>query len=132
MAPTKDPIESYLTSALAGSMVGLLACKRSLTIDELLALNSERLVELQNELVDLGLFPRELACQSLNALVALFVEEHNANFMVNNLTSLLWNILGDPENGGEPPEIYRRAGVAMHLMFIALLTPSSFSDKSND
>jgi hypothetical protein len=44
--------------------------------------------------------------------------------IVCQYTSLLWSILGDPKNGGKPPEIYRKAGVAMHLALLGILDPS--------
>ena len=131
-APTKNPIEDYLTSVLAGSMVGLLALHRDLDVDTLLSTDRADLCDLQHELVDLGLYPRELAAQSLNAIGSLLVHETNADSLVTTITDILWSVLGDPENGGQPPEIYRRAAIATHLVFIGLLIPSSFPNKSND
>ncbi len=131
-APIKNPIEDYLTSVLAGSMVGLLAHQRDLDVDALLSTNKTHLRDLQHELVDLGLYPRELAAQSLNALGSLLIHESNADSLVTTITDILWTVLGDPENGGQPPELYRRAAIATHLVFIGLLLPASFPSKSHD
>lgn len=127
---SSDPnrLEEYLATAVAGSLIGQLARKRDIPMGDLFAcglLNPSPVVrELATELENLGFDPQLLASQSLYALVALFAEESNADLITSQFTALLWSILGDPKNGGSPPEIYRRAGVAMHLTLLGILDPS--------
>lgn len=124
--PTK--VEEYLSCALAGALVGQLAARRELDFMTLIGPNfdgdSPELRSLSDELTELGIDPNLLATHALTALVALFVEQNNADLIVGQYTSLLWSILGDPKNGGSPPEIYRKAGVAMHLSLLGILDPT--------
>lgn len=124
MNQPSDRIQAYLASALAGSLVGQLAQRRDLSFEDLVADDNARLNVLRDEITELGVDPRLLANHALCALVAVFVEESNAELVIQNLTNLLWSILGDPEHGGSPPEIYRRAGLAMHLTLIGLIDPA--------
>lgn len=125
-----DPnrLEEYLATAVAGSLIGQLARKRDIPMRELFADGMETpsptVRALATELDDLGIDAQLLASQSLMALVALFAQESNADLITGQFTALLWSILGDPKNGGSPPEIYRRAGVAMHLTLLGILDPS--------
>ena len=64
------------------------------------------------------------------SLVALFAQPCNADLITSQLTALLWSILGDPKNGGRPPEIYRRAGSAMYLALLGILNPSIGVDRT--
>lgn len=133
---TSDPnkLEEYLGSALAGSLVGQIAARRNITFRELLGPDgdgdSPTLRALTEEITELGLDPELLATHSLYSLVALFSQETNADLIASQYTSLLWSILGDPKNGGSPPEIYRRAGVAMHLALLGILDPSLAENRS--
>ncbi len=125
MTVADDPnkLEEYLATVLAGSLVGQLAAERGLSYSDL-APGSTTLRSLANELANLGFDPEILASHSLNSLVALFAQPSNADLITGQFTALLWSILGDPKNGGRPPEIYRRAGVAMHLALLGILDPS--------
>ena len=125
MTVADDPnkLEEYLATVLAGSLVGQLAAERGLQYSDL-APGSTTLRSLANELANLGFDPAILASHSLNSLVALFAQPSNADLITGQFTALLWSILGDPKNGGRPPEIYRRAGVAMHLALLGILDPS--------
>lgn len=123
MADDPNKLEEYLATVLAGSLVGQLAAERGLQYSDL-APGSTTLRSLANELANLGFDPAILASHSLNSLVALFAQPSNADLITGQFTALLWSILGDPKNGGLPPEIYRRAGVAMHLALLGILDPS--------
>jgi hypothetical protein len=99
-----------------------MAMARDISIEAVLAPNSLALKVLHAELVEFGLDPELLSQQALAAITALIIEPENADRVSTELTNLLWSILGDPESGS-PPEIYRRAGQAMHLSFISILSP---------
>lgn len=134
MMTTSTRIEEYLATALAGSMTGQIASERGLTFTELLGPDldgkSEQLQQITKELSELGLEPLLLASHALRSLVALFAQEENAELVIAQFTALLWSILGDPKNGGSPPEIYRRAGAAMHLALLGILDPSIVENRS--
>ncbi len=125
MTVADDPnkLEEYLATVLAGSLVGQLAAERGLAYADL-APGSAQLRSLAGELADLGFDPEILATHCLHSLVALFAQPGNADLITGQFTALLWSILGDPKNGGRPPEIYRRAGTAMHLALLGILDPS--------
>lgn len=132
MPAEQTKVEEYLSAALAGSLIGQIANRRGIHYTELLGPafdgDTPELRELSDELTELGLCPDTLANHALCSLVALFVEQGNAELIVTQYTSLLWTILGDPKSGA-PPEIYRRAGVAMHLALLGILDPS-FTESS--
>lgn len=115
-------VRDYLGCALAGSLIGQMAMARDISVEAVLAPNSLALHSLREELTEFGLDADLLAQQALAAITALFIEPDNADRITTELTRLLWTILGDPESGS-PPEIYRRAGHAMHLSFIGILSP---------
>jgi hypothetical protein len=127
MTDASTKVEDYLTSAIAGSLVSQIAARRHISFGTLIGPNrdgeSPELRALSDELTELGIDPSLIANHSLLALVALFAQEHNADLIVSQYTSLLWTILGDPKSGS-PPEIYRRAGCAMHLALLGILDPS--------
>lgn len=131
-----DPnrLEEYLATAVAGSLIGQVARHREIPMRELfadgIATPSTTVRALATELDDLGIDTQLLASQTLLALVALFAQESNADLITSQFTALLWSILGDPKNGGSPPEIYRRAGVAMHLALLGILDPSIVENHS--
>lgn len=129
---TNDKLEFYLSQAVAGSLIGAVAGRRKFDIKQLAKPDSPELCALFEELCDLGIYPQVIANHTLSALANLFSEPDNADLIVTNLTSLLWTILGDPKNGGAPPEIYRRAGHAMHLTILGLLSPSIVEFPFND
>lgn len=132
MPAEQTKVEEYLSSALAGSLLGQIANRRQIHFTTLLGPgfdgDSPELRALSDELTELGICPDTLANHALCSLVALFVEQSNAELIVAQYTSLLWTILGDPKSGA-PPEIYRRAGVAMHLALLGILDPS-FTESS--
>lgn len=127
-------LEEYLATALAGSLIGQLARQREISVGDLFGSGfdtaSPTVKTLASELDDLDIDVQLLASQSLLALVALFAQESNADLITSQFTALLWSILGDPKNGGSPPEIYRRAGVAMHLALLGILDPSIVENRS--
>jgi hypothetical protein len=107
---------------MAGSLIGQMAMARAVSVEAVLAPNSVALQSLRAELTEFGLDADLLAEQALAAVTALFIEPDNADRITTELTRLLWSILGDPESGA-PPELYRRAGQAMHLSFVGILSP---------
>lgn len=121
-------LEEYLSSAIAGSLVGQIARAREIPFKEMFSTDgttsSPAVRAIATELDELGIDAEILASQALYALVALFAQEENAELITSQYTALLWSILGDPQNGGNPPEIYRRAGCAMHLTLLGILDPS--------
>lgn len=125
-----DPnkLEDYLSSVMAGSLVGQIARAREIPFQEMFSpegiTSSPAVRAIATELDELGIDPEVLASQTLLALVALFAQEENADLIIGQYTALLWSILGDPKNGGSPPEIYRRAGCAMHLTLLGILDPA--------
>ncbi|MGA0103179.1 MAG: hypothetical protein ACO3LH_05640 [Steroidobacteraceae bacterium] len=119
-------IETYLSTSLAGAILGQIAAHRGLDLETLVAHDSHHLNCIGAELTALGINPETLAQQTLTALALLFVEPSNAELVISNYTQLLWSILGDPERGGGPPELYRKAGTAMHLTLISLLDPAIY------
>lgn len=123
MADSPNKLEEYLATVLAGSLVGQLAAERGLSYSDL-GPGSATLQSLASELSELGFDPELSATHCLHSLVALFAQPSNADLITGQFTALLWSILGDPKNGGRPPEIYRRAGVAMHLALLGILDPS--------
>ncbi len=128
MTPTPDKLASYLATALAGSLIGQIARQREIPFRQMFGPDGHTcapvIQSIATELGDLGIDAELLASQALVALVALFAQDENAELITSQYTSLLWSILGDPKNGGSPPEIYRRAGVAMHLTLLGILDPS--------
>lgn len=120
-------LEEYLSTAMAGSLIGQIARAREIPFDEIFVPGggtSPTVRALATELDELGIDSELLASQALLALVALFAQGENADLLVSQFTALLWSVLGDPKNGGSPPEIYRRAGCAMHLTLLGILDPS--------
>jgi hypothetical protein len=121
-------LEEYLSTAVAGSLIGQIARAREIPFKEMFSTDgttsSPTIRAIATELDELGIDAELLASQALYALVALFAQEENAELITSQYTALLWSILGDPQNGGNPPEIYRRAGCAMHLTLLGILDPS--------
>lgn len=132
MTTPTDKVSDYIATAIGGSIIGQMARRRSISTDDLLTQGNPLLRSLADELSELGLDPHLIANHTLAALVALFIEEGNADRIITTFTNLLWTVLGDPENGGNPPEIYRRAGVAMHLTLLGLIDPSIIERACND
>jgi len=121
----RDEMEHYLSIAISGSLVGQIAAKRDLDLDEFLDQDSPRLAAICTEIEELGIYPPLVARSMLLALVTLLSSEANLRIATEEYSKLLWSILGDPKTGGEdPPKIYLKAAQAMHLCQIGLLNPS--------
>lgn len=123
MSETKK-LEAYLATTMAGTLIGQVARQREISVRDLLKPGSPEAQGIAENLDEMGIDPEQLAHAGLLAQIALFSEQSNANRIVSSLTDLLWTILGDPKHGGQPPEIYRRAGNAMYLVFVGLLSPT--------
>lgn len=129
MTETPTPIESWLSSALAGSLVAQIAIKRGLAFDDLgdaaateLSPQTEAIL---SELHNLGITGTLTTEHVMASLTCLFIQPDNAEAIIDTFTGILWSVLGDPErNGGKPPDIYRRAGFLMHLALVGFFDPS--------
>lgn len=129
-SPERDKVEAYLGHALAGGLIGQVARHRGVDLYDLFDEKgpTQRLQAYGAEFTELGIDPFELAQQALQALAALFTEPANAENVVKTYTEILWAVLGDPSSGA-PPEIYRKAGVAMHCAVLSVLDPTILDDK---
>lgn len=127
MTDTENPVESWLSSAVCGSLVAQVARKRGLEFTDLAdsgEISSETEAILQ-ELHDLGITGSITAEHALSSLACLFISSDNAEAIIDSFTGILWSVLGDPkQNGAQPPEIYRKAGFAMHVALLGFFDPS--------
>lgn len=123
MTIDRNKLEEFVSSAIAGSLIGQIVAHRQIPLDE--ATESASLERLAYEIRDFGINPHILSEHAISALIVLLMDEPNADRVVTCLTDLLWSILGDPKGGGAPPEIYRKAALAMHLFFIGVLDPAT-------
>lgn len=129
MTETPTPIESWLSSALCGSLVAQIAKKRGLAFDALANADTTELSTeteaILSELHDLGITGTLTTEHVMASLTCLFIHPDNADAIIDAFTGILWSVLGDPErNGGKPPDIYRRAGFAMHVALLGFFDPS--------
>lgn len=129
---TTDQLEFYLSRAVAGSLLGAVAARRNLDIDNFIEPDNAECNALITELSDLGIYPQVIAHHTLDAISTILCEPSNADRIATTLTDLLWTILGDPKNGGSPPELYRRAGCAMYVTLLGILCPSVIESPLND
>lgn len=124
------PLTQYMGSALMGSLVSQIAHARGIDPSSLfnpggagLAPSATRILE---ELVAHGVDPAALGANALAALCLLLLDPDNAALLIDQFARLLWTTLGDPDSGGAtPPEVYRRAGCALHLVLVGLLQPEN-------
>lgn len=129
MSLEENKVQEFVSSAVAGSLIGQIAAHRGLSLEDINY--SDKLTDMAYEIRDFGLNPHLLTEHALSALVVMFMEEANAEHLVSSITDLLWSLLGDPKSGGtKPPELYRKAGLAMHLFFLGLLDPHVVERKS--
>jgi len=126
MTDTNSAIEAWLSSALGGSLVAQIAQHRGIDLEELPAdEQSPEVRRLLYELRTFGIDPELTAQHAAISLACLFVKSENAEAIIDAFTGVLWSILGDPKgNGSEPPELYRKAGFAMHLALVGFFDPS--------
>jgi hypothetical protein len=128
MTRTPTKLEEYLSSALAGSLVGQVARHRGTDLEDLVLghLNGDnnQVTELANAITELGIDPDLLAAHALTAITALFMEPQNAATLRAQFTGLMWTILGNPKTGGAPPELYHKAGAALHMVLLGILDPN--------
>jgi len=127
MTETTTPIADWLSSAVCGSLVAQVARKRGLEFTDLADfgdITSETEAILQ-ELHDLGITGSITAEHALSSLACLFISSDNAEAIIDSFTGILWSVLGDPkQNGEQPPEIYRKAGFAIHVALLGFFDPS--------
>lgn len=121
--PTTSGACTSVLAALAGTLMGQLGRTQGYTAEQILdpddsSVRHALLLKLSELGIDMGL----LTENCLKSLTGLFVEPSNADRIAQDLSGILWTILGDPSSG-PPPEIYRKAGILMHITFIGLLSP---------
>lgn len=121
--PTTSGACTCVQAALAGTLMSQLGRQRGYTAEQILdAEDSSVRHSLLLSLAELGIDIELLSENYLKSLTGLFVEPGNANRIAQDLAGILWTTLGDPSSG-PPPEIYRKAGILMHITFVGLLSP---------
>lgn len=126
MGSDAKKIERYLGRALHGSLIAQRAARLDIPAS---GLTNRQIERISDDIREFGLKPELLSENALSALFVLFMEERNARELINHFTTVLWNILGNPETGGtSPPEVYRRAGIACHLLLLCIFDPD-FADE---
>ena len=133
MTETDNRVQEFLTPVIAGSLVGQIARKRGLPFTDLLDLTTSDLTPAAKVMVDeldaLGIDPGALAGLVVDAMVRLLAHPQNTALITPQMAALLWSVLGDPENGGEAPQIYHRAAAAVHMVFLGILDPELITTK---
>ena len=127
MTDHSTKLEDYLTEKISFALISQLAIARDLSPQDVFTPDGRRTEHLHAiacELDSLGIDPGNIARYVLLSQAEIFCLAENNNTLVTHLTDLLWTILGDPKNGGSPPEIYRHAAQAMVLTLIGVLYPS--------
>lgn len=124
---TEDPIHTTITNAIGMSVVAQMAIKEGLVddIEEIPFLSGE----VMHKLLDfysstLGVRPDRTAWSVMSLLSATLAHPKNTEAFVKDMADLLWTILGDPKSG-DPPVIYRKAAIAVHLYIVKIFVPSS-------
>ena len=121
-SPYPNALIEHATTALAGALLVQRMQARRIDLDALP--ENERHILIRStadELATFGIDPQLLAQVSAAAFFDLYSDPRNRDAIVTGATDLLWSILGSPE-GGVPPEIYAKAGSAMHLLFLGLFS----------
>jgi len=119
-----DDMEAFLSTAISGALVGQIAAKREIPIEDFMEENSGLLHGVCDELEELGIYPPLIARSTLIALSNLLAQDQNIDIVTKEFAQLLWSILGNPESGGEkPPAIYYKAARAVHLVQVGFLNP---------
>lgn len=121
-SPYPNALIEHTTTALAGALLVQRMQAQHINFDSLP--EDDRLALIRStadELAAFGIDPQILAQVSAAAFFDLFSDPRNRNAVVDGATQLLWGILGSPE-GGVPPQIYEKAGSAVHLLFLGLFT----------
>lgn len=126
MTDTSSAVQVWLSSALGGSLISQMAQSRGIELEDLPeGAQSDQLNSLLQELKTSGIDPELVAEHAALSLACLFVQAENAKAIINAFTDVLWSVLGDPtRNGDQPPEIYRKAGFAMHIALVGFFDPS--------
>lgn len=126
MTEASSSIHDWMGSALAGSLVSQIAKRRGIELEDMP--HKQATAEIQQlclELDALGIDPELTAEHMALSLACLFTRTSNVEAVVDSFTGVLWHILGDPDhNGDKPPEIYRKAGFAIHLALVGFFDPS--------
>lgn len=129
MTDTQNPVESWLSSSLSGSFVAQIARHRGLQFEDLTNEDADQISAeteaILTELHELGISSSLTTEHVLASLACLFISPDNAEAIIDAFTGILWSVLGDPKRNGEkPPELYRKAGFAMHVALLGFFDPS--------
>jgi hypothetical protein len=111
---------THTTVSLAGGLMVQRMAARAIDFEALP--EDDRLALVRStaaELSALGLDPEILAQIAISSFRDLFTQTGNRDAVVDGASRTLWLILG-PGEGGQPPEIYHRAAIAMHYIFTEL------------
>ncbi|MGA0706334.1 MAG: hypothetical protein ACO3P8_12360 [Steroidobacteraceae bacterium] len=77
---------------------------------------------------DNGFHPYEISLQAMRVLVEFYRDPRHAALFTQGLSTLLWQILGDPKSG-DPPPIYAQAAYACYRSLVETIDPDSNLDR---
>jgi len=125
MTSTEPPNQLFnaLGITALGVLVGQVAVAREIPPEDVSVPHGPALPIILEELMDLGIDPPNLARGILRSYASMLMEPSAAEKIQAQITSLLWSIMGDPIHGGNPPEIYHRAGAALHVGLLSMIDP---------
>jgi hypothetical protein len=129
---TKDPTFHVTAVAIGVSILRQLqpAEFKGLTLEQIE--NEAELIERVRAFgASTKLDPLYMTSCVLSAQVQLLLSETHQRDMLEGLATLLWRILGNPEEGDQPPVIYKKAAQSMILSFVYFLCPA-YIDNAND
>lgn len=114
---------AVLPAAIEGTLIGQLAIGRGLKPSDVLS-HKHIINELRTELTTLGVDCVGLSEAHLDALVHCLSTDQALTDLCTALAKILWDNLGDPENGGlEPPQRYVEATQLLWLAFLSTINP---------
>jgi hypothetical protein len=126
MTEESTGLHEYLSTSLASALFGMVSRHAGYSFEDLFDENEAPRAaaeEVMHAIKETGINADHLATYAMNSIFRLFVEPDNADRIVQHSTEMLWSILGDPESGGaDPPVIYKKAGIAVHLTLLGLLS----------
>jgi hypothetical protein len=123
MNQATTPVMDYMINAMTGSTVIQLADKRGISLVGESLPNSKICQQLYDEIVAFGIDPERVAFHAMASLHHLFNQEENAESLIETLTAVLWETLGDPDNGGSAPLIYKQTACKIYTIFMLIIRP---------
>lgn len=124
MNQATTPVMDYMINAMTGSTVTQLADKRGISLIGESLPDSKICQQLYDDLVAFGIDPERVAVHAMASLYHLFQIEDNAESLIETITTVLWETLGDPNNGGSAPLIYKETAWKIYTMFMLIVRPS--------